>query len=263
MQTLALLAALAMAPADTSPNSQAWLVSQQIQVTPGSETAVAVVIRHDPGWYSYWINPGDSGQATSIKWNAPAGFSVERGFWNPPQRVVSPDGVTFGYKGDAVHVARLVVPANAKPGSTINLRAQVRWLVCRETCLTAREDVVVSLRVADRALPSRTWGERFGQWIANEPRAWPPGFFALRSEGGDLVLTAEGLPAKSVEFFPAEPGTIAHDDPGRFRLVGDAFELRVKVSPYSNGTPQRLRGLMRITPPEGPDYFGTLDVPLS
>jgi hypothetical protein len=58
---------------DTSPYSDAELVTDRLSVRPGETFDVALRVTMDPGWHNYWINPGDAGMPTRIAWELPGG----------------------------------------------------------------------------------------------------------------------------------------------------------------------------------------------
>jgi len=51
----------------------AQLVSDTAVIVPGQPFTVALRLRHDPHWHSYWIAAG-TGYPTAITWTLPAGF---------------------------------------------------------------------------------------------------------------------------------------------------------------------------------------------
>ena len=59
-------------------NVKARLVSEMSTIAPGQAFWVALEFNIRDGWHTYWRNPGDSGQATSLKWQLPAGFAAGR-----------------------------------------------------------------------------------------------------------------------------------------------------------------------------------------
>ncbi len=59
---------------DPSPHSDAELVGDVASVQSGTPFTVALRMTMEEGWHSYWTNPGDSGQPTSIGWALPEGF---------------------------------------------------------------------------------------------------------------------------------------------------------------------------------------------
>ena len=85
---LALVLALAAVPAvaqapDRSPRVTARLLAEG-PVAPGGQVWIAVeeVIR--PNWHTYWINPGDAGNPTTIDWTLPSGWSAGEIHWPRP-----------------------------------------------------------------------------------------------------------------------------------------------------------------------------------
>ena len=57
-------------------NVKARLVSEVSAIAPGQSFWVALELNIRDGWHTYWRNPGDSGQATTLKWVLPAGFTA-------------------------------------------------------------------------------------------------------------------------------------------------------------------------------------------
>ena len=39
---------------------------------------IGIKMEHDPGWHTYWSNPGDTGLPTKISYN----FSIANGLWD-------------------------------------------------------------------------------------------------------------------------------------------------------------------------------------
>lgn len=76
-----------------SPRRRA--VSRQSRADPGSPDhrprravlGVAVRLKMGPRWHTYWINPGDSGAPTEIRWNLPPGFEAGPIQWPYPERI--------------------------------------------------------------------------------------------------------------------------------------------------------------------------------
>src|SRR5579863_9423624 len=56
-------------------------LADQPTVQAGQTFRVALVEQIRPGWHTYWINPGDAGQATRLRWRLPAGYRVDDIQW--------------------------------------------------------------------------------------------------------------------------------------------------------------------------------------
>ncbi|MGZ5940585.1 MAG: protein-disulfide reductase DsbD domain-containing protein, partial [Rhizomicrobium sp.] len=70
-------------------------------VRPGTTVWVAIRQAIEPGWHTYWRNPGDSGLATSISWLLPKGVTAGESQWPAPERFTTGNIVNFGYRDSA------------------------------------------------------------------------------------------------------------------------------------------------------------------
>ena len=65
-------------------------------VVAGKPLRLGLLIRHAPGWHTYWRNPGDSGQATTLSWELPPGTSAGAIDWPTPTRLPIGPLVNYG-----------------------------------------------------------------------------------------------------------------------------------------------------------------------
>jgi len=92
-----------------------------------------IAFQLQPGWKTYWRNPGDSGvpprfdfskseniEAVTVLWPAPAKFDDGAG------------GYSLGYKNQIVLPLRIVAKNADKP---VTLRAAVNYAVCEKLCI--------------------------------------------------------------------------------------------------------------------------------
>ena len=84
---LLLAAALPAQAQDAGPYVQARLVSEDSGVPPGGAVTIALVEDIQAGWHTYWVNPGDAGAATEIKWTLPPGWGAGAIQWPTPKRL--------------------------------------------------------------------------------------------------------------------------------------------------------------------------------
>ena len=42
------------------------LMASQLSIRPGEQFTIALRLSMDPGWHTYWRNPGDSGLPTAV-----------------------------------------------------------------------------------------------------------------------------------------------------------------------------------------------------
>jgi len=121
---LAALALLIAVPAyaqgiDEAPKVHARLVAEDLSVPPGGTITVALEENIRDGWHTYWINPGDAGAPSEIKWSLPQGWSAGAIEWPTPKRLPVGPLMDYGYEGKLWLLQKLTVPADAKLGDTV------------------------------------------------------------------------------------------------------------------------------------------------
>jgi len=128
------------APAHT----QVSLIAETAAVAPGHPFWVAVVLKMDPHWHTYWINYGDTGDATKVDWSLPPGWSAGRVQWPTPKRLPIGNLMNYGYEGTALLLFQLTPPANLSADST-TLQAKITWLECADVCVPGSNEVSLTL----------------------------------------------------------------------------------------------------------------------
>src|SRR5205807_2553517 len=152
---------------------------------PGQPFWVALYQRISPGWHTYWVNPGDSGEPPRVEWALPSGFTVGEIAWPLPQRIPVGAAMTYGYSGEVVLPIPVTPPAGLRPGDRVTLRGQASWLVCEKVCIPEEAPIALTLPVV-RGTPAPD--PRGAKLIAAARRTIPtpsPWQASSRSEGED------------------------------------------------------------------------------
>ncbi len=156
---LAYLAATASLAADapssvTPPGRHVTvsLLSEDDAVQPGKPLTAGIRLQMQPGWHTYWRNPGDSGLPTRVRWTLPAGFEAGEVQWPRPMRFGFGPVQSFGYETDVVLPVQIRVPASVA-GAEVRLAVHVDWLECQEACLPSKADLSLALPVRAQAHP--------------------------------------------------------------------------------------------------------------
>jgi len=158
--SLAIVAGLALtvgapklhAQVSEEPKVELELLADATAARPGDEPTLAIRFRIEPGWHIYWRNSGQAGMPPQVEWHLPEGYRVGPLRFPAPQRRVDPGGViTYVLAGEPVLLAKLRIPANARPGTTAQLAADVRWLVCKEQCVLGHKRVELALPIVTRS----------------------------------------------------------------------------------------------------------------
>ena len=81
--TFAFLSALPGTVSRCDGQVETELVGAVASIQPGRPFTVALRMAHQPGWHTYWVNPG-TGLATSLSWTLPEGFKTGPIQWPTP-----------------------------------------------------------------------------------------------------------------------------------------------------------------------------------
>jgi thiol:disulfide interchange protein len=254
---LALLAAVAPARAEVvkTGHIEVELVSQETAAVPGSTVFVALRQKIQPRWHTYWRNPGDAGDATKIVWTLPAGWTAGDIVWPTPERVRVGPLQDYAYHDEVLLPVPITVPASAKPGQTVTLKAAAAFLVCEEICVP--EDAVVTLSlpvVAGPAQPDPKWGETVAEVLAAAPK--PAGLKATwKKDGETLKLSVTGPALKGADFadayfFPYSGKAIDHAAPQAIERGPEGLTLSLTAGfdfgPEATEAPTELSGVLAL-----------------
>jgi thiol:disulfide interchange protein DsbD len=245
-------------------NVKAHLVSEVGAIEPGHSFWVALEFNIRDGWHTYWRNPGDSGQATSLKWQLPAGFTAGDIVWTTPHRFELPPLVNYGYAVHAVHLVEITAPKDLKPGAAVTLSAKASWLVCSDVCIPEDADLQLKLPVAASTGAVDASDAALFTAARSELPVAEPAATSARIRGGQLIVAlgkewgATLAQIKSLAFFPYDEGGIEYAAPQTLIRNKDSVELSMKLGdrPPKAGT---IRGVLLATEQSGND---TVTVPL-
>jgi thiol:disulfide interchange protein/DsbC/DsbD-like thiol-disulfide interchange protein len=147
-------------------------------VQPGDTVWAGIELKMEPGWHTYWKNPGAAGMATKIEWQLPPGVTAGDIQWPLPEKIPPAEITTYGYQDEVVLLVPLKVAADLKPGP-LDLKAKVSWLECKEACLPGSGDVEAPLNIGTETKPSaeatviESWQGRIPRPLsALSARAW-------------------------------------------------------------------------------------------
>ncbi len=218
MKRIALLLAtwlvlpLAQAAVFKTDHVTAQLVAEHTAVQPGQTVRVGLKIDHQPHWHTYWRNPGDSGLPTTVNWMLPPGAQISDIQWPVPKRLPVGPLVNYGYEDQLLLPQTLVVPMNAVPGTTLVLRAQANWLVCKDVCIPEGGELSLQLPVVGKEVMPGSTAQlpTFDQLEAAAPRALQGWTTSLQRAGNELLLTFDApTPAATSQARPVGATTVA------------------------------------------------------
>ena len=254
---LAFLGAFLLFFSDLSLNAQSaqtkvQLVSSVDQFEPGKPFIIGVHLQMPVGWHTYWINPGDSGIPTEVKWNLPEGFSASPLQWPVPVRIEAPPLVTFGYEKEVVLFATITPAENFKKGASAKIEAEVRWLECKESCIPGKATERISLLsgkvpVEQRNPEAVDLLKRFQLEIPTQTMEGATAVFPDKS----FLMTLKRAEFKSVIFFPLTEGKVALAKKFTVEMKSNQTEIRGEFEEI----PSILNGLLVTEGLKGRELF--------
>lgn len=108
----------------------------------GDAWLAGIEITLDPGFKTYWRNPGDSGLPPRFDWSASENVEAVDLRWPAPGRHEDAAGVAYAYE------QRVVLPVLVKakePGRPVRLVLAAEYGVCRDICIPANADLSLDL----------------------------------------------------------------------------------------------------------------------
>ena len=213
------------------------LVSERAAIAPGQTFMVAFVQRIQPGWHTYWINPGDSGEPTRITWTLPKGFSAGGIIWPVPERIPVGPLANYGFPGEVRLLTPVTVPKNAKPGTEARIQAAATWLVCKDVCVPEEAAVELTIPVAAESAPDEGARSLIAAALdaAPKPAPWSATFSqadaTLSVQSSELAKAAAAGSLRNIYFFANDTGWVepAGDQSAQSGAAGVALALPLVV----------------------------------
>jgi thiol:disulfide interchange protein len=247
---VASVASAAFAATDPAPRVRVELLGEVDSIAAGEIFWIGLRQQIAPGWHTYWMNPGDSGEPPRIDWALPAGFTAGEIVWPSPERIRVGPAVSYGYSREVVLPIPVTAPRDLAAGSRVTLSGTASWLVCEKICIPEEAPLALTLPVG----PSRP-DPRGASLIAAARRAAPASSpwaasFDATAETVTLEIAARGLAAERIDeiwFYPARWGAIDYAAPQRSRVHGGGVTLEVARGPLAEAVAQPIEGVLVVS----------------
>jgi thiol:disulfide interchange protein DsbD len=261
----ALAAAAVIAAPVRTAHVEAELVSAQTTLVPGSPSTLALRLKLDRGWHTYWRNPGDSGLPTTIAWNLPAGLSAGPIEWPAPRALPVGPLVNYGYEAEVLLLTEIATTPELA-GSSANLAARADWLVCKDVCIPEGADLALTLPIAKTASPDPRWAGPIAAARAALPRPLEGWSVAAMGRGAEVELTLHPrAPTElgEVHFFPYSEGKIEASGRQTLTRSGSTLTLMLPVASQRVGEFTRVAGVLTSSKGFDGHDAAAIDVPLA
>jgi thiol:disulfide interchange protein/DsbC/DsbD-like thiol-disulfide interchange protein len=229
---LAVLAALLPNPtlaatASVEKHVAIRLIADKTDVAGGDAITVGIEQTIAPGWHVYWVNPGDSGIATTVAWAGMDDITAGDLLWPVPEKLPFGPLTNYGYEKNVTLIQSLTLPGRI-PAGAFDLTASIDLLVCKEVCIPESH-------TASLAFNGSVAGDAVAVATAQSFLPIEAGWETLLTEkDGDAVLTVTlGNPtplirAQEIEWFPEEWGILDNTAKALVQTEGNVLTLRQK-----------------------------------
>jgi DsbC/DsbD-like thiol-disulfide interchange protein len=129
---------------DTEPHAAARLIAgSMMKAADAAYLRAGVEIRLDPGWKTYWRDPGDSGVPPTLDFTGSENVNSVTVLWPAPERF--PDGAgghSIGYLDHVVLPLR-IAPKDPSKESLVHLK--LGYAICGNLCVPAEASLQLAL----------------------------------------------------------------------------------------------------------------------
>ena len=226
------------------------LVAEVTSIQPGQPFWVALRMKMDEHWHTYWQNPGDSGLPTEIEWTLPEGFTAGEIQWPYPQIIVLEMLASYGHEGEILLLTEITPPATLSADQPVDLHAYATWLVCEEICLPGESNYSVSLQVKNTPPEAdKKWTTAFAEAREKLPVSiddWKTAFSLTDS----TVLIHATPPVwftgdlTDMAFYPFGENLIDYVSPQKLHLTSEGFLLTMKRYMFMASRPDIVEGVL-------------------
>ncbi len=115
-----------------SNNSKVRLVSGTVDIDGKPSTIAGVQLRMEPGWKTYWRNPGDSGVPPSFDFKGSNNLKQAEVLYPAPHRFADADGTAIGYDDEVVFPVKITPE---RDGEAVELKLAFEYGLCKDLCI--------------------------------------------------------------------------------------------------------------------------------
>lgn len=227
---------------------QVELISEYTSIQPLHVFTVALKLKHDEGWHTYWKNPGDAGLPTEIDWALPDGFRAGEIQWPTPRQLPFQGGINYGYEGTVLLLVDITAPENII-GDAVQIAARVNWLMCEDVCIPGEADLSLLLPVVPKSpeinVNEKESFKRTRQRLPRELSAWKVNAY-LEDEQVTLSIAPDTADQKNIStgYFYSQDAQIDANASQLLRQSDDGYWLTLTRVNDAEETSLKLPGVL-------------------
>jgi len=196
-----------------SEHSQGELFSSVTSIHAKDKFWLALHIKLQEGWHTYWRNAGDSGVAPEFKLSLPKGFIAGEPQFLAPDIMQTADMVDYGYNDDAWFLIPITAPDFFNDNSLL-FSLHSRWLVCNDQCIPEQGDFSIPLATSSNKtedMPANPNIVKVNELIAKLPESSGELNFSNKQGKIRFSFPVVGSSVKKALFFPITENFIKND----------------------------------------------------
>lgn len=218
-----------------SGHATAGVVAGLSSYRPGEAVPVALRLTMEPGWHSYWINPGEAGVPLKAVWTLPEGWKAGELRQPVPKRFTTGGLAGFGYEGEALFLVDLIPPATA--AGEARCRVKLSWLTCNDdSCVPGTAELDLALPAGDGSASPEA--ARLAAAAEGMPRPLEGLRLEVEDRGATLRLSLRGpagFDPTGCEVFVATPQAVDPAERPAFVREDGLWVAVVRKNEYAEG----------------------------
>ena len=228
---------------------EAELVTEVTSIQPGRTFTLALRLKHDEGWHTYWKNPGDAGLPTTIEWMLPEGFEAGSIQWPYPEIIDVSGIINYGYSDEIFLLVDITPPENLRSDEDVTLTARVEWLMCEVICIPGSADLNLNLPVSlDPTSGESPWSAAFDETRELLPKQLDSWEVSAYRDGNRIALylepTGEANPDISSLYFFSADAQVVPGAPQPLRRSGAGYVLELARTDFAEKDAVSLPGIL-------------------
>ncbi|MBS4000590.1 MAG: hypothetical protein KGZ71_08920 [Desulfobulbaceae bacterium] len=222
------------------------LFTDHLKALPGSTFLLAIKFTIQKDWHTYWVNPGDAGLPTVVELDLPKGWHSSDILFPIPQKIKFDEFANYGYEKEVLHMIPITIAPNS---DTVNIKinALVKFLVCKEECLTGSKKLNFSINVTHMHELNIAMLPQFAEFSSSLPlkNHSANSIASVREDILTLELSGQELIYfKNLTFFPINEGYLINGAEQKLKNNGNLITFELELDKYREKNPERLTGLI-------------------
>lgn len=232
-----------------SGKTVAQLVTSHDRALPGSDIQIALSMRLEKHWHTYWRNAGGPGKPARFIWALPDGYKTGEIIWPLPQIVHTGPTVNYAFEDRLLLPMSLHISDTARIGDQVTIETEALYLVCYILCLPEGANLSLTLEIGEPILDAR-WNANIKRALKSSPKQNTE-FQASAHIEDELVLldvkssTLQAGKSRNPYFYPYVQDMIDANDPQNNHQFGRGIQMVLKPSwKLEDGLTQDITGVL-------------------